>query len=128
MGEQGVVGYQDVVREVRSQVLPYENNYLRHASRLTPALQVLNELWSDLRGGAVATGEDQFRAREAAAMLAHSRWMYHAALQRTESRGMHRRFDYTELDPAQQYRLITGGLDDLWSRPEPEWISEGRAA
>ena len=26
-------------------------------------------------------------------MLAHGRWMYHAALQRTESRGMHKRVD-----------------------------------
>lgn len=61
-------------------------------------------------------------------MLAHARWMYHAALERTESRGMHRRFDYTDLDPAQEHRLITGGLDTLWSRPEPLWLSEGRAA
>lgn len=126
VGEPGAVGYRDVVAEVRRQVLPYEINYLRHASRLEPALRVLHEVWA--RRGEPATGEEQFRAREAAAMLAHARWMYHAALQRTESRGMHRRFDYTELDPGQQHRLITGGLDELWSRPEPEWLSEGRAA
>ncbi|CAN5159019.1 FAD-binding protein [soil metagenome] len=128
VGEPGAVGFRDVVAEVRSQVLPYEINYLRHASRLAPALSTLNSLWSATSGARPAAGEDQFRAREAAAMLAHARWMYHAALQRTESRGMHRRFDYTEPDPAQQHRLLTGGLDELWSRPEPEWISEGRAA
>lgn len=126
VGHPGAVGYRDVVAEVRRQVLPYEINYLRHASRLTPALRALNEVWSS--HGEPATGEEQFRAREAAAMLAHARWMYHAALQRTESRGMHRRFDFTELDPGQEHRLITGGLDELWSRPEPEWLSEGRAA
>jgi succinate dehydrogenase/fumarate reductase flavoprotein subunit len=127
VGEPGVVGYREVVTEVRRQVLPYEINCLRHASRLTPALQVLNELWTAPRGVA-AVGEEQFRAREASAMLAHARWMYHAALQRTESRGMHRRFDFTAIDPGQAHRLITGGLDTVWSQPEPEWISEGRAA
>ena len=127
VGEPGATGHRDVVSRVRQLVLPYEINYLRHESRLTPALQELNQLW-DARGGEHAVGEDQFRAREATAMLAHARWMYHAALERTESRGMHRRFDYTNLDPAQEHRLITGGLDTLWSRPEPLWLSEGRAA
>ncbi|MET0897639.1 MAG: FAD-binding protein [Mycobacterium sp.] len=128
VGVAGPANFRDVVAAVRGQVLPYEINYLRHASRLTPALSVLDDLWSATRADRAVTGEDRFRAREAAAMLAHGRWMYHAALQRTESRGMHRRFDFTELDPAQEHRLITGGLDDLWSRPEPEWLSEGRAA
>jgi succinate dehydrogenase/fumarate reductase flavoprotein subunit len=128
VGLPGPFDFRGVIGEVRRQVLPYEINYLRHASRLTPALSALHDVWSATRVGPVAAGEDLFRAREAAAMLAHARWMYHAALQRTESRGMHRRFDYTELDPAQQYRLVTGGLDELWSHPEPEWISEGRAA
>jgi succinate dehydrogenase/fumarate reductase flavoprotein subunit len=51
-------------------------------------------------------------------MLAHSRWMYHAALQRAETRGMHRRVDQPEQDPVQRRRLLVGGLDEIWSRPE----------
>ncbi|MHA6764897.1 hypothetical protein [Streptacidiphilus sp. PAMC 29251] len=51
-------------------------------------------------------------------MVTHARWMYHAALRRTESRGMHKRLDHPAQDPAQHYRLLTGGLDQLWSRPE----------
>ena len=51
-------------------------------------------------------------------MTAHGRWMFHAALQRTETRGMHKRLDYPQQDPAQQFRLLTGGLDDIWTRPE----------
>ena len=51
-------------------------------------------------------------------MLAHSRWMYHAALQRVETRGMHKRVDHPEQDPAQRRRLLVGGLDEIWSRPE----------
>jgi aspartate oxidase len=61
---------------------------------------------------------DMFRAREAAAMTAHGRWMFHAALERTETRGMHKRLDYPQQDPAQQFCLLTGGLEDIWIRPE----------
>ena len=65
-------------------------------------------------------GEDLFRAREAAAMTAHGRWMFHAALQRTETRGMHKRLDYPEQNPAQQFRLLTGGLEEIWTRSEAD--------
>jgi succinate dehydrogenase/fumarate reductase flavoprotein subunit len=112
------LGYREVVAEVQRQVLPYDRNYLRHADRLEPALRSLHGLWSAVREGLGASGEDVFRAREAAAMVAHGRWMYHAALQRTESRGMHKRLDRPAQDPAQHYRLLTGGLDEVWSRPE----------
>ena len=114
----------DVIAEVQIRTLAYDINLLRHADRLSPALDELDALWRGARAGLAATGEELFRAREAAAMLAHSRWMYHAALRRTESRGMHRRFDFPDQDPAQGYRLITGGLDDVWTRPEPRWRAD----
>ncbi|GAA2550686.1 FAD-binding protein [Mycolicibacterium diernhoferi] len=123
VGAPGPTDHREVIAEVRAQVMPYEINCLRHAERLGPALVRLNGIWAATRSDRELQGENAFRAREAAAMLAHSRWMYHAALQRTESRGMHRRFDHTEIDPRQQYRLLTGGLDELWSRPEPEWLA-----
>jgi succinate dehydrogenase/fumarate reductase flavoprotein subunit len=112
------LGYRDVVAEVQRQVLPYDLNYLRHGDRLTPALKSLHDTWSEVRVGLGADGEDLFRAREAAAMVAHARWMYHAALARTETRGMHKRLDYPTQNPAQRYRLLTGGLDEIWTRPE----------
>jgi hypothetical protein len=31
---------------------------------------------------------------------------------------MHKRLDYPRQDPAQQFRLLTGGLDEIWTRPE----------
>lgn len=112
------VGYRDVVAEVQRQVLPYDLNYLRHGDRLTLALKSLHDTWSEVRAGLGADGEDIFRAREAASMVAHGRWMYHAALNRTETRGMHKRLDYPTQNPAQGHRLLTGGLDDIWTRPE----------
>jgi aspartate oxidase len=44
--------------------------------------------------------------------------MYHAALTRTETRGMHKRLDCPTQDPTQRHRLLTGGIDEIWSRPE----------
>ncbi|WP_436529187.1 FAD-dependent oxidoreductase [Actinoplanes sp. HUAS TT8] len=106
----------DVVRE---QVHPYDKNYLRHGDRLRPALAELDGVWATLRGSAAARGADAVRTRQAAAMVAHARWMYTGALARTESRGMARREDFPALDPAQHHRLTVGGLDELWVRPEP---------
>jgi succinate dehydrogenase/fumarate reductase flavoprotein subunit len=123
------VDYREVVTDVQRHVLPHEHNFLRHADHLAPALQSLNGMWSDLRAGLSDSGEDVFRAREAAAMVAHSRWMYHAALQRNETRGMHKRTDHPTLDPAQRHRLRSGGLDEIWTRPEPVRLTgDGRAA
>ena len=64
----------------------------------------------------MANAQEAVRAREAAAMLATSRWMYRSALQRTETRGMHRRKEHAAIDPAQQHRLVSGGLDEVWVR------------
>jgi succinate dehydrogenase/fumarate reductase flavoprotein subunit len=107
-----------VTAAVQRHVLPHEHNLVRHADHLRPALQSLHDTWGALRRSLGATGEDVFRAREAAAMAAHARWMYHAALHRTETRGMHKRSDHAQPDPAQHHRLLIGGLDQLWTRPE----------
>ncbi|GAA4587935.1 succinate dehydrogenase/fumarate reductase flavoprotein subunit [Actinoplanes octamycinicus] len=103
---------------VREQVHPYDKNYLRHGDRLRPALAELDGVWSALRDGAATPGAAAVRTRPAAAMVAHARWMYTSALARTESRGMARREEFPELDPAQQHRLTVGGLDRIWVRPE----------
>ncbi|MFC0038808.1 FAD-binding protein [Actinomadura rayongensis] len=111
-------GHREVVAAVQAQVLPYDKNYLRHGDRLAPALDVLDAAWRDLRATLRADGADGVRARSAAAMAAHARWMYRAALARTETRGMHKREDRPGQDPAQHHRLVTGGLDEVWNRPE----------
>ncbi|KAB8157905.1 FAD-binding protein [Streptomyces sp. 3MP-14] len=108
-----------VVAEVRREVLPYDKNYLRDGAVLEPALERLNDLWLRAGSSLRATGEQAMRARRAAAMTATARWMYTAALARTESRGMHKRADHPrQIDPDFRHRLITGGLDRLWTRPD----------
>ncbi|MBO3736749.1 FAD-dependent oxidoreductase [Actinoplanes flavus] len=108
----------DALDVIRREVHPYDKNYLRTASRLEPALAHLDAVWDGRRGGAVATGGDLPGVRQAAAMVAHARWMYTSALARTESRGMARREEFPRLDPNQYHRLTVGGLDRLWTRPE----------
>jgi succinate dehydrogenase/fumarate reductase flavoprotein subunit len=71
-----------------------------------------------LRAGASADPAGTPKLRQAAAMVAHARWMYTSAVARTESRGMARRQEFPDLDPAQHRRLTVGGLDELWVRPE----------
>jgi succinate dehydrogenase/fumarate reductase flavoprotein subunit len=109
--------HREIEAAVQAQVTPYDVNYLRHGDRLRPALAALHDVWADAR--AHLGGDDPLRDREAAAMTAHARWMYTAALARTESRGMHKRADHPDTDPAQHHRLQIGGLDELWTRPDP---------
>ncbi|MCV7424035.1 FAD-binding protein [Mycobacterium yunnanensis] len=116
----GPVGldHRAVTAAVQRRVLPHQDNFLRHPAHLVRALESLHDVWSAVRASLGDTGEDVFRAREAAAMAAHARWMYHAALQRNETRGMHKRVDLPRQDPTQRHRLLIGGLDALWTRPE----------
>ena len=50
--------------------------------------------------------------------LAASRWSVAAAAERGESRGMHVLTDAPETRPDFAHRLIVGGFDSLWTRPD----------
>jgi len=103
----------NLVRAVQDEVLPYTKNYFRSAEGLGDALVRLDSHWHEARLAGESSAENVVKAREAAAMLATSRWMYRSALARTESRGMHRRGDFGSLDPAQRHHLISKGLDEI---------------
>lgn len=111
--------HRDIVEIARGEALPYEKNWFRTRERMITSLDILNDSWTRLRGSLTAPGPQARRTREAAAMTAFARWMYSAGLARTETRGMHKREDFPQLDPAQHHRLLTGGLDDVWVTPEP---------
>ena len=88
----------------------------RRSDLLEDSLGRLDALWARLRSGAAPA--DAVRGREALALLATSRWMYRSALARPETRGMARRAEHPGLDPTQHHRLVSGGLDEVWTRTE----------
>ncbi|MDB5408185.1 MAG: pyridine nucleotide-disulfide oxidoreductase [Rhodospirillales bacterium] len=121
---------ESIIEAVQAEVFPYPKNYFRTEDRLGGAADRLDELWHEVRAAGAASEADVVRAREAAAMLATSRWMYRSALARKETRGMHKREDYPRQDSAQRHYLTSGGLDEVWvaPRPAPSLVSREQAA
>ncbi|WP_349536244.1 FAD-binding protein [Rhodococcus rhodochrous] len=105
-----------VLAAARDELLPVEKNLLRGGPRLQAALGQLEGLWADATRSLGASGEERVRARQGAAITAVGRWIYHSALARTETRGMSKRSDHPDLDPAQHHHVLTGGLDTVWTR------------
>ncbi len=106
---------------VKSEILPLEKNMFRTDAGLRSSLSVLNGLWasgtSEIANAAGGAREAQ-RSREAAALAATARWAYTSALARTESRGMHRRTDFPQIDPLQHHHQIVSGIDTIALRYE----------
>ncbi|MEH2156643.1 FAD-binding protein [Nostoc sp.] len=109
----------EIIQAVQAEVFPYEKNYFRTEQGLTESLGKLNHLWQELRSSQVKSDKELIRAREAAAMVATARWMYSSAIERKETRGMHKHQDYPEQDANQQHHLISGGLDQVWVKSQP---------
>jgi succinate dehydrogenase/fumarate reductase flavoprotein subunit len=107
-----------IVRGVQAEVFPYERNLFRTEAGLTDSLGRLASLWREVQGLPAQFARTVVRSREAAAMVATARFMYTTAQHRPETRGMHKRQDFPALDPAQQRRLVTSGLDEILVRPE----------
>ncbi|MGW5437381.1 FAD-binding protein [Nocardia asteroides] len=112
----GALTADEVVAAAQAELIPFDKNYLRHGDRLRPALARLDELWAaaaDGLGG--GTGPERVRARQAAAITAVGRLMYRSTLSRTETRGMSKRADHPDADPAQHHHVVAGGLDQVWT-------------
>ncbi|MBW4590333.1 FAD-binding protein [Aetokthonos hydrillicola Thurmond2011] len=114
---------QEIIRAVQAEVIPYDRNLFRTERGLSDSLERLHSLWRETHHS-VASDDEALSAREAAAMVATARWMYSTALARTESRSMHKHEDYPEQDPKQQYRLLSGGLDHVWVKPDRQIASK----
>ncbi|MGW4739345.1 FAD-dependent oxidoreductase [Nocardia xishanensis] len=110
----------DVVEAAQAELIPFEKNYLRHGDRVRPALAELDAIWQRASEGlAGRSGDERVRARQAAAITAVGRLMYASTLARTETRGMSKRADHPELDPAQHHHVLSGGLDEVWTGTTP---------
>lgn len=118
-GSQQQIHTEEIIKATQAEVFPYNRNYFRNEQGLTESLQRLHSLWQKIRHSEVADHTNIVRTREAAAMVATARWMYSSALERKETRGMHKHQDYPQLDANQQHYLISGGLDQVWVKTSP---------
>jgi succinate dehydrogenase/fumarate reductase flavoprotein subunit len=108
-----------VIAGVQDEMLPLDKNLFRTDRGLRASLEKLEALWTSLRERpAGASAREQQRAREAAALVATARWAYTSALERRETRGMHRRADFPDLDPQQRHYQIVSGLDRIRLRTQ----------
>lgn len=114
---------QEVIQATQAEVLPYDRNLFRTEQGLSNSLERLHGLWREIRQSAAPTDSQTLPAREAAAMVATARWMYTSAQARKETRGMHKHQDFPQQDANQQYRLISGGLDTVWAKPDREIVN-----
>ncbi|GAA3193874.1 hypothetical protein GCM10020255_094710 [Rhodococcus baikonurensis] len=104
------------MKAAQAQLIPFDKNYLRSGDRVSAALGELESLWGAVSADLGADPAGRMAARQAAAITAVGRWMYHSTLARTETRGMSKRDDYPELDVTQHHHVLTGGLDSVWTR------------
>ncbi|MEH2113269.1 FAD-binding protein [Nostoc sp.] len=129
-GSDRTLATDEIIQAVQAEVFPYEKNYFRTEQGLTESLGRLNHLWQELRSSQVTSQKELPRAREAAAMVATARWMYSSAIERKETRGMHRHLDYPEQDANQQHYLVSGGLDRVWVKSQAllntEYIAQSK--
>jgi succinate dehydrogenase/fumarate reductase flavoprotein subunit len=114
---------QEWTAAVKREVEPFDINLFRTEATLTQSVGRLNGIWRTVQHALAPNASDAVKLREAQAMTATARWMYASALARRETRGMHKRLDYPGADAAQHYRLLTGGLDEIWVKPETAALS-----
>ncbi|MED4464587.1 FAD-dependent oxidoreductase [Metabacillus fastidiosus] len=108
----------ELITAIQKEVLPLNLNWFRREDKLKKSLTNLGKIWSEIKNKDDYPLSQIVRAREIAAMTATARWMYHSALERKETRGMHRREDAPYTNPDQQYRILSGGLDNIWVKPD----------
>lgn len=120
-------------RAIEHEIQGLDRALWRNAASLSAAQDALDEAWRLLadhgeaacQGGETApsaippAARAQVALRESAGMAALARWCNAAALARRETRGLAVRVDMPAADPALAHRLLTGGLDTIWTRPEP---------
>lgn len=120
MSGRRVPDWRQAATEVLAETAPIEKSFFRSEESLRIILERLGDTWGQLIDGAPDSAYEEFRTREAVAMTAMARWANTAARERRESRGMHRRVDHPTTDQAHDARLLIGGLDEIWTLPDPE--------
>lgn len=116
----GAPTVEEVVAVAQSHVLPPQRSYLKSGERLEESAEVLERVWRDIADGlAPVAARDVYKQRQAQAMVAVARWITAASLARPETRGLHRREAVPESDHRYEHRILVGGLDKVWTTPDP---------
>jgi succinate dehydrogenase/fumarate reductase flavoprotein subunit len=108
----------EVIALAQGHVLPPSRSYSRDPSVLATSRSELESVWRLSVAHLHGVGRDVLKARQAASLVAHARWITASSLARTETRGMHRRVDAPGRDPRLDHRILVGGLDSVWTRPD----------
>jgi succinate dehydrogenase/fumarate reductase flavoprotein subunit len=103
----------ELTQVIREEMLALDRNYFRRATGLEASLGRLDMSWDAVSAHMHESGMASVKIREAAALVATSRWAYRSALVRAESRGMHRRTDHPVADPAFECFFEASGLKSV---------------
>ena len=109
------------ISAAQAEVFPLERNFARDEIAMSGSLDRLDAARRTLRTARQTRQGSRllYRSREAAAMLVTARWVYASALERRETRGIHRRRDFPALDQAPPQRLEVRGLDSITVKQAP---------
>lgn len=118
LGDKARIDPRAIVGLVQEHTLPLRRSYWRSDGSLRDSIAELDGMWPGAEFDLGGAGAARLRARQAAALLAVARWTKYSALARTETRGMHRRTDHPGAAHDWRVRLLSGGVGDVWVRPE----------
>lgn len=118
LGHKARIDPRAVIGLVQEHTLPLRRSYWRSDGSLRDSIGELDGMWPGAEFDLGGVGADRLRARQAAALLAVARWTKYSALARTETRGMHRRTDHPGRGRDWRVRLVSGGLESVWVRPD----------
>ena len=98
----------------QASMFPLERNFTRDAAGLQDSLARLDDAFRSFRAGERkrSDGRGRRREREVAAMLATARWICASALERRETRGIHRRREFPSVEHGPSRSLRLRGVDD----------------
>jgi succinate dehydrogenase/fumarate reductase flavoprotein subunit len=109
----------ELIAAVQQDILPVGKTFFRTEAALRASQGRLDSAWTAARAHLYAqspSAAEVVRAREAAAMIATARWLVASGIERRETRGLNRRLDFPQADPALARSLLSGGLDQVWVR------------
>lgn len=113
-----------IIRTVQEEILDPIKALWRSESKLQASADQLEAAWTEARDHLHGEGLDAVAARETAAMAATARWCNAAARTRRESRGMHVRVDYPDMNADYGQHLLTTGLESVHANLESSSAAE----